>query len=347
MAKWFEEAEKEMSNVIYSRVRLVRNWKEYPFPGKMTREQGAEMTARLNEGLKDIGSLDGGRYAKAELERLADLDRAALTERRVLGRSMSKKKGPASLIVSEDERASIVLNGDDHIRIQVLEAGLNLEGCYKRADRLDDYISERFEYSFDEKYGYLTSYPTNVGTGLRASVVLHLPLLSRKRSFNSLVADMGRFGTAVRGVYGEGGGENYGSLYQVSNQKTLGQSEKEIIELVTKAAAELDAQERRLRQEALKQKPLGCQDEVYKSYGVLRYARRLTRKDAMEFLSQIMVGVRDGILKTKEPCSIYRIMLGIQPANLLKLAEKPMEKEELEAARAQFVRAELPEIIES
>lgn len=346
MAKWFEEAEKEMSNVIYSRVRLVRNWKEYPFPGKMTREQGAEMTARLNEGLKDIGSLDGCRYAKAELECLADLDRAALTERRVLGRSMSKKKGPASLIVSEDERASIVLNGDDHIRIQVLEAGLNLEGCYKRADRLDDYISERFEYSFDEKYGYLTSYPTNVGTGLRASVVLHLPLLSRKRSFNSLVADMGRFGTAVRGVYGEGG-ENYGSLYQVSNQKTLGQSEKEIIELVTKAAAELDAQERRLRQEALKQKPLGCQDEVYKSYGVLRYARRLTRKDAMEFLSQIMVGVRDGILKTKEPCSIYRIMLGIQPANLLKLAEKPMEKEELEAARAQFVRAELPEIIES
>ena len=346
MAKWFEEAEKEMSNVIYSRVRLVRNWKEYPFPGKMTREQGAEMTARLNEGLKDIGSLDGCRYAKAELERLADLDRAALTERRVLGRSMSKKKGPASLIVSEDERASIVLNGDDHIRIQVLEAGLNLEGCYKRADRLDDYISERFEYSFVEKYGYLTSYPTNVGTGLRASVVLHLPLLSRKRSFNSLVADMGRFGTAVRGVYGEGG-ENYGSLYQVSNQKTLGQSEKEIIELVTKAAAELDAQERRLRQEALKQKPLGCQDEVYKSYGVLRYARRLTRKDAMEFLSQIMVGVRDGILKTKEPCSIYRIMLGIQPANLLKLAEKPMEKEELEAARAQFVRAELPEIIES
>lgn len=346
MAKWFEEAEKEMSNVIYSRVRLVRNWKEYLFPGKMTREQGAEMTARLNEGLKDIGSLDGCRYAKAELERLADLDRAALTERRVLGRSMSKKKGPASLIVSEDERASIVLNGDDHIRIQVLEAGLNLEGCYKRADRLDDYISERFEYSFDEKYGYLTSYPTNVGTGLRASVVLHLPLLSRKRSFNSLVADMGRFGTAVRGVYGEGG-ENYGSLYQVSNQKTLGQSEKEIIELVTKAAAELDAQERRLRQEALKQKPLGCQDEVYKSYGVLRYARRLTRKDAMEFLSQIMVGVRDGILKTKEPCSIYRIMLGIQPANLLKLAEKPMEKEELEAARAQFVRAELPEIIES
>lgn len=343
MAKWFEAEGKEMSNVVYSRVRLVRNWKEYPFPGKMTREQNADMTNRLCEGLKGIGSLDETKYGFAFLERLSDLDKAALAERRILNRHTSKKKGPGGLILSEDERVSVVINGDDHIRIQILEKGLNLDGCYKQADKIDDYISERFEYSFDEKYGYLTSFPTNVGTGLRASVVLHLPLLSRKKSFNSLVADMGRFGTSVRGVYGEGS-ENYGSLYQVSNQKTLGQTEREIVDLVGKAAAELDAQERRLRQEALKQRPLNCQDEAYKSYGVLKYARRLTRKDAMEFLSQIMAGVTDGLLKTKEPCSIYRIMLGVQPANLLKLADKPMEKEELEAARAGFVRSELPEI---
>lgn len=344
MAKWFEAEGKEMSNVVYSRVRLVRNWKEYPFPGKMTREQNADMTNRLCEGLKEVGSLDGSKYRFAFLERLSDLDKAALTERRILNRYASKKKGPGGLILSEDERVSVVINGDDHIRIQVLEKGLDLDGCYKQADKIDDYISERFEYSFDEKYGYLTSFPTNVGTGLRASVVLHLPLLSRKKSFNSLVADMGRFGTSVRGVYGEGS-ENYGSLYQVSNQKTLGQTEREIVDLVGKAAAELDAQERRLRQEALKQRLLNCQDEAYKSYGVLKYARRLTRKDAMEFLSQIMAGVADGLLKTKEPCSIYRIMLGVQPANLLKLADKPMEKEELEAARAKFVRSELPEIM--
>lgn len=343
MEKWFEAAENEKSNVVYSRVRLVRNWKEYPFPGKMTREQSADMTNRLSEGLKGIGRLDGTKYGYVSLDRMADLDKAALSERRILNRSSAKKKSPGGLILSEDERIGIVLNGDDHIRIQVLEKGLELAACYKKADQIDDYIGERFEYSFDEKYGFLTSYPTNVGTGLRASVVLHLPLLSRKKSFNSLVADMGRFGTSVRGVYGEGS-ENYGSLYQVSNQKTLGQSEKEIIDLVSKAAAELDAQERRLRKEALKQRPLGCQDEAYKSYGVLKYARRLTRKDAMEFLSQIMAGVTDGILKTERLCSIYRIMLGVQPANLLKLADKPMEKEELDAARAGFVRSELPEI---
>lgn len=343
MAKWFDAAEKDGSNIIYSRIRLVRNWREYPFPAKMTREQCAEMVKRLGDGLKGIGAFEGENFGFALLEQLPDLDKAELRERRVLNKSTAKKKEPAALILSEDESTSIVLNGDDHIRIQVLGRGLCLNACYARADRLDDYISERFEYSFDEKYGYLTSYPTNVGTGLRASVVLHLPLLSRRKNFSSLVSDMGRFGTSVRGVYGEGS-ENFGSLYQVSNQKTLGQTEKEIVDLVTKAAAELDAQERRLRQDALKQRRLACADESYKSYGVLKYARKLTRKDAMEFLSQIMAGVTDGVLKTKEPCSVYRLMLGILPANLLKLAERPMEKEELDAVRAQFLRSQLPEI---
>ena len=221
--------------------------------------------------------------------------------------------------------------------------GLCLSRLYQRADRIDDYIGNRFDYSFDEKYGYLTSFPTNVGTGLRASAVVHLPVLSRKKNFASLTADMARFGTVIRGVYGDGG-ENFGSLYQVSNQKTLGQSEKEIIDLVAKTAAELDVQEKKLRKDALRQRPLGRADEAYKSYGVLRYARRLTRKDAMELLSQIMAGINDGILKTDEPCSFFGLMVGIQPANLLSRSEKPLSREELDAARAAFLRERLPEI---
>lgn len=343
MEKWYNVPGKEDSNVVYSRVRLVRNWKEYPFPGKLTAEQSREMTEKLCEGLKEIGSLTGTGCRHAYLDRMAELEKTALLERRAMNRSVSKKKEAAGLILSEDERLGIVLNGDDHIRIQALEKGLELAECWKRANAADDFINDRFEYSFDEKYGYLTSFPTNVGTGLRASVIVHLPALSRKKNFNSLVADMGRFGTLVRGVYGEGG-ENFGALYQVSNQKTLGQTEKEIVDLVTKAAAELDAQERRLRRDALKQRPVICADEAYKSYGVLKYARRLTRKDGMEFLSQIMAGVTDGILKTKEPCSVYGLMLGIQPANLLIQAKKPLSKEELDAARADFLRARLPEI---
>ena len=274
---------------------------------------------------------------------MPELEKTALLERRAINRGISKKKEPSALILSEDERVGVALNGDDHIRIQILEKGLALTSCYEKADWTDDYIGERFEYSFDEKYGYLTPFPTNVGTGLRASVVVHLPMLSKKKNFNSLVADMGRFGTSVRGVYGEGG-ENFGSLYQISNQKTLGQTEKEIMDLVTKTAAELDAQERRLREEALKQRPLLRTDEAYKSYGVLKYARRLTRKDAMEFLSQIMAGAADGIFTLRKPCSVYGLMLGVLPANLLRQAKKPLSREELDVVRADFLRARLPEI---
>lgn len=336
MEKWYEVPERENSNVIYSRIRLVRNWKEYPFPGKMTREQNEEMTRRLCEGLAGLGT-------PVYLNRMSELEKTALLERRAINRGTSRKKEPSALILSEDERTGVVLNGDDHVRIQVLEKGLALASCYEKADKADDYIGERFEYSFDEKYGYLTPFPTNVGTGLRASAVIHLPMMSKKKNFNSLVADMGRFGTSIRGVYGEGG-ENFGSLYQISNQKTLGQTEKEIMDLVTKAAAELDAQERHLREEALKHRPLLRSDEAYKSYGVLKYARRLTRKDAMEFLSQIMAGVADGIFTLRKPCSIYGLMLGVLPANLLRQAKKPLSREELDMVRADFLRARLPEI---
>lgn len=344
MSKWYEEPGRPGSNVVYSRVRLVRNWREYPFPGKMTKEQSAEMTGRLYEGLAGIGSLDGKNFRFAYLDRMADLEKTALFERRAINRSVLKKHAASGLILSEDEREGIVLNGDDHIRIQTVDMGFCLEKLYQEANRIDDYIGGRFDYSFDEKYGFLTSFPTNVGTGLRASVVVHLPMLSRRKNFNSLVADMARFGTVIRGVYGDGG-ENFGSLYQVSNQKTLGQTEKEIVDLVAKTAAELDMQERKLRSDAMAQRPLGRADETYKSYGVLKYARRLTRKDAMEFLSQLMAGINDGILKSETPCSVFGLMLGVQPANLLSRAEKPLDKEELDAARAQFLRERLPQIL--
>ncbi len=344
MTKWYEVPELGDSNVLFSRIRLVRNWNAYPFPGKMTREQSEEMTAALRERLRDIGEADGTAYRYYNFLQTGELEKRALAERRVINRNMIKKQDACGLFLSGDERVGIALNGEDHIRIQAVEKGLALESCYRRVDAIDDFISEQVEYSFDEKYGYLTAFPTNIGTGLRASVIIHLPLLSRRKDFNRLVADMGRFGTSVNGVFGEGS-ENCGSLYLVSNQKTLGQSEKDIVDLVTKAAAELDHQERKLRKDALEKRPVLCADESYKSYGVLRYARRLTGKDSMEFLSQIMAGVSQGILKFAEPCSVYALMLGLQPANLLSRADHPLNKEELEVARAEFIRAGLPEII--
>lgn len=343
MAKWYDTPGEAGSNTVYSRIRLVRNWKEFPFPARMTREQDRELTDRLQESLRGIGTADGTKYRFAYLDRMGELEKTALIERRVLHRGIMKKQGSAGVILSEDESASIIINSEDHIRIQVIGRGLSPLGCYERADRIDDFIGNRIDYAFDDKYGYLTSFPTHVGTGMRVSAVVHLPVLSSRKDFSSMVADMSRFGTSIRGVYGEGG-ENFGSLYRISNQKTLGQTEREFVDLVKKTAAELDTQESRLRKEVREQRGLAVDDEVYKSYGVLKYARRLTRKDAMNFLSHLMAGITDGIIETKEPCSIYGLMLGIQPANLLQMARKPLDKNELDAARADFLRERLPEI---
>lgn len=343
MGKWFDSVDNKSSNIVYSRVRLARNWDEYAFPSRMTREQCLEMLDRMKDGLKEIGDVAGCEYQYEQLDEEQELKKLALRERRILNLAAVNKKEPCGLFLSEDEGSSIVLGGDDHIRMQFLSPGLKLDELWQKADAMDDYINERFSYAFDEKYGYLTSFPTNVGTGLRACVVLHLPTLSQVRKFQSIVGDMSRFGTTIRGLYGEGS-DNYGSLYEISNQRTLGQSERELVELVTKAAAQLNNQEMRVRNAALGTQRLEREDEVYKSYGVLRYARKISEKDARIFISQLMAGEEDGLMEFDKKCSLYSLIIGIKPANLNLWAKRPLDKDEMDAVRAAYVRQNLPEI---
>ena len=343
MLKWFEQTDSSRCGVISSRIRLVRNWKEYKFPSKLDEKDSSEMIHRLEFGLKDLNEEIGKPLSFSMLEELNELDRVALKERRVLNTSIAAKLSPVGILLSENEDTEIVFNGDDHIRIQVLKTGLHLDELWEQANRIDDYMNERFPYAFDDRYGYLTAFPTNVGTGLRASVVVHLPMLSQGRKFSSLIGEMGRFGAAVRGVYGEGE-DNFGALYEVSNQKTLGQTEREIIDTVTKAAIQLANQEMQVRKLSLQRRKIEREDEIYKSYGVLKYARRLTSRDAMIFLSQMMAGLEDGLIHTKEEFNVYRLMLGIWPANLQKISDRPLNKEELDMARAEFIREKLPEL---
>jgi protein arginine kinase len=341
--KWFEEVDKEWPGVISSRVRLVRNWEEYVFPSRLPAKDSEEMIRRLELGLRDIGSLDGKEYHYTLLSELPDLDRKVLREHHVFNSTIAGKKTPVGLILNREEDTSIVLGGTDHIRIQMLRPGMHLEEMWRACDRLDDFIGERFNYAYDDKYGFLTSFPTNVGTGLRASVTVHLPMLSKGKKFNGLVTEMGCFGAKIRGIYGEGS-ENYGSLYEVSNQKTLGLSEKEILDMVNRVAIQLISQENQVRRLTKEKRGISCEDEAYKSYGVLKYARRLTSKDAMIFLSQLMQGINDGVLEMKEPLSVYRLMLGIQPASLQKDSDRPLSKEELDIARAVYIRSQLPDL---
>ncbi|MCI9047841.1 MAG: ATP--guanido phosphotransferase [Hungatella sp.] len=342
MLKWFEQVQ-EGGNIVCSKIRLARNLSEYVFPSRLSDEDGRQMLARLQEELEDLGDKDGREYGSAYLDQLSELDKRALKERLILSASLLERKAPMSVLITKEEDISLILNGLDHIRIQVWSPGLRLAESLKIADRLDDHVNSRFSYAFDDRYGYLTSFPTNVGTGLRATAIVHLPTLSMGKKFPSMLNDMGRIGVSIRGVYGEGR-ENYGSLYEISNQKTMGRTEKELTDLVAKVATQLDDQERQIREMGLASHRPQLEDEVYKSYGVLKYARRLSMKDAMTFLSQIMSGMTDGLVKFDEPCSVFRLMLGIQTANLQKLSDRPLDKGELDGARAAYLRGELPEL---
>lgn len=346
MSKWYDQEDVAGSNVVYSRVRLVRNLDGYVFPNKMTGQQLLDLLEQLHKGLEHMKTEAGEEFTYKDLGSMGDLERQALRERRILNAAAVSRKEPAGLMLSPGEGESLILGGDDHIRLQVLRRGLCLDRLWIRADQMDDYINERFAYAFDEKYGYLTSFPTNVGTGLRASVVLHLPILSKVRKFQSIVADMSRFGTAIRGIYGEGS-DNYGSFYVVSNQRTLGQSEREIIDMVTKAAAQLSNQEQRVRQASLNSQRLDRVDEAFKSYGVLKYARKITEKDARVFLSILMGAEADGLIRFQSPCPIYSMIIGSTPANLRLGADRPLGKDEVDQARAAFIRENLPDIEKS
>ncbi len=343
MSKWYEGTEYSGSNVIYSRIRLSRNWAEHPFPSRMSREERQKAAEVLADGIRDYTGEDGKGWYYRDLSQIGDLERQSLRERRILNAAASGQKEPGGLLLTEDESRSMILCGDDHMRLQLLGEGLRLDELWRQADQIDDWINERFPYAFDDKYGYLTAFPTNVGTGLRACAVVHLPALSRVKKFQSVVADMSRFGTAIRGICGAEG-DNYGGFYEISNQRTLGLSEREIIELVTKAALQLNTQENRVRKAALSTQRRDKEDEAYKSYGVLKYARKITEKDARIFLSILMEAESTGLIHFQRPVSIYQLILRSKPANLRICADRPLDQEELDGARAALIREELPEL---
>lgn len=340
MRRWYEETPGAQDVIVSSRVRLERNLKDTVFPAGLTTEKRRDLVNSLQQGL---APMLGSEMDYRELSKVSKAEKDYLRERRVVSSALAAIEEPMGLFLSENESQSVLLCGDDHFRIQCILPGLSLHKAWSEADSLDDKINERYPYAFDSKYGYLTAFPTNVGTGLRATVQLHLPMISQGRQFRKLVEEIGRIGFTVKGIYGDSG-ENFGALYQVSNQKTLGQSEADIISSVYRIAGQIAAQERKARHMILKENQARLEDEVYKSYGVLKYARRLTLKEAMMYLSQIRAGVTDGLISLKEPVSIYRLMLDVQPAALKLAFHLEADEEALLVKRADYIREVLPEI---
>lgn len=230
-----------------------------------------------------------------------------------------------------------MINEEDHIRIQTLFPGFNLNDAWKLCSAIDDKLGEKFEYAFDEKWGYLTACPTNVGTGLRASVMLHLPCISMTKTINSLVEGLREIGLTVRGLYGEGS-EALGNLYQISNQVTLGVSEEEIINKLNKVVYQIIQRERKTREYLKDNKTIELENRVYRSYGILSYARIMSSKEAMKHLSNIRLGWEMGLFKNDKFRNIFNLMIEVQPANIQKRFDRDMNDEDRDIARAKIIR---------
>ena len=343
MLNWLKGNNNNSDVVISSRIRLARNLKEFPFSTKISNEQANLLLENIKNGFFQSNNSIEEKYKYIVTNEMTNLDKIALLERHVISPMLINKKETTGLILSDDESKSIMINEEDHVRIQCLAQGMNLEKTFEEANIIDDILESYLDYAYDEKYGYLTSCPTNVGTGLRASYMIHVPALESTGKLQFILEAIGKFGITVRGIYGEGT-QAEGSIYQISNQITLGQSEQDIIENLKSVTLQIVDQERKVRNNLLNEKKYQLEDAIYRSYGILSNARVITSKEAMTLLSDVKIGIELGIIKLEKELNIYELMMNIQPANLQRNTNKDLTSDNRDIERANYLRNNLPKI---
>ncbi len=341
--KWYEKQQGTHSDVIISsRIRLARNLKDFVFPNHLS-ESEAEKTIEIIHNIFSEGQSDD--FYFWDMDKVSSIDKVAMMERHLLSPLFVNMPIPNALIHNSDESLSLMINEEDHLRIQAMANGANLGGIFAMASALDDRIEAKVDYAYSQELGYLTACPTNVGTGLRASYMIHVPALEATGQLRIILEAVGKFGITFRGIYGESS-EPIGSVFQVSNQVTLGFSEEEIIEKLHSVTMQIVNQELTVRESLLKERRLEFEDSIYRSYGVLSQARILTAKEAMTLLSDVKLGVELGLLQLEasDEFNIFDLMTQIQPANLQKLEKKNLDVVQRDIARANLVRMTLPKI---
>lgn len=323
--------------VLSSRIRLARNIKNVPFPHVLSKEAAAKVVQDVSQSVMvtQYASEKGIRLIK--MKDMKQLERMAMVEKHLISRDLAKRHEKGAVLLSLDEDVSIMLNEEDHIRLQVIYPGFKIKEAYYYAQKLDDVIEEKIDYAFDPTLGYLTSCPTNIGTGLRASVMLHLPALTITRNINSILNTVSQVGMTIRGLYGEGS-NIMGNVYQISNQVTLGLSEEDIVNNLIAVTNKIIDQEIHARRLMYEKQPLAMQDEIYRALGCLKYARLLTTSDALNLLSKVRMGVEMGIIRDIDISKINMLFTKVQPATLQLTAQKDMDAAARDAARAEFMR---------
>ena len=327
---------------ISSRIRLSRNLKGYPFPTSATAESAAESLEEIRLACSHAESIGCPECLFFDMAELNDLEKLLLTERRQASLALLESKLPSAVAVSGDESCAVMINEEDQIRMQTLKPGFQLEECWSCVNKLDDELSGELEYAWSDDLGYLTACPTNVGTGMRASVMLHLPGLVITDQIDATVHGINKLGLAVRGIYGEGSG-NLGRLYQVSNQSTLGESEGSIIEQLSGVIRQLIEYERQARKKLLVQDRFTLLDHVGRSFGILQNSYKLSVPEALESLSGIRLGVELGLFQHLKIDTVNELFMELNPGHLQLRSGLALPESELDVLRAKLFRSKLRE----
>lgn len=313
MNKWYEKAGRDGDVVISSRIRLARNLMDFPFPARLGADEKKAVEAKIKAAVLESNSYISEDFRFLPLESLSDWEAVSLVEKHLVSPEFISGLKGKGILLNSDESISIMINEEDHIRIQVLKEGFALKEAFELADRIDTLISESLQIAYDSHLGYLTQCTTNLGTGMRASVMLHLPALQESGAVSRVSSNLSKLGIIIRGTYGEGTNV-IGAMYQLSNQITLGLSEDEAINNLAAITAQLVAEERKIRTELINS--LSIQDKIGRATGLLKTSRILSTSEFMNLISFVRFGLSGGLLSGVTQGELNALIANVQPATL-------------------------------
>ncbi len=334
--EWLRGTGPEAEVVVSTRIRLARNLSQYPFTTRASFGQKTEIEARLRDCLLKLELVKPLRYIP--VTQLNPLDRQFLVERQLISRELANVlEGPRGVAFDDRESLGVMVNEEDHLRIQVMRSGFALDEAWQEIDRIDDLLEERLIYAFHEQFGYLTACPTNVGTGMRASVMLHLPALSLTKQIEKVFRALQRINLVVRGLYGEGS-RAAGDFFQISNQVTLGKTETTALQEIREVIVQIVDYERQARLTLQRENRQALHDRISRAIGTLQSATMMTSDETVELLSSVRLGIHLQIVDELSPMTLNELFIHTQPAHLQKLMQKELDGEKRNEARASYLR---------
>jgi protein arginine kinase len=337
--EWLKGSGPESDIVISSRVRLARNLQRVPFLTRATEGQRQEVHEAVRQALDRLGMAQNG-HCYVNLAETTELTNRFLLERHLISRELANGSGGRGVLFNRSEMLAVMVNEEDHLRIQAIRAGFQIRQAYEDIRAIDDRLDDALQFAYSEEFGFLTACPTNVGTGMRASVMLHLPALVFTKQIDKVFTSVTKINLAVRGFYGEGT-QASGDFYQISNQVTLGISEEQILDLIERVVPRIVTYEREVREHLMDKDRLGLEDKIWRAYGVLRAARSISSEETMDLLSSVRLGVNLGLLSDVEISKVNELFILTQPAHLQRLEKRDLNPIERDATRAQFIRNRL------